>query len=79
MRRIIIFLIRKKLGLKKMEGFQFANQKSAHNYYYFNDYSLVKVHVSNGVGFLHRPSSCSLNWLLDKNCKITKMEKETWL
>ena len=34
MKRLIIFLVRKKLGLKKGEHFRFANQASRYNTYY---------------------------------------------
>ena len=42
MTRLIIFLIRKKLGLKKYEHFRFTNQKDKQNYYYFTETSIIK-------------------------------------
>ena len=64
MRRLIIFLIRKRLGLKKYENFQFAEQKTD-AMYYFTEINIMKHH--NGYT---RPSSVSMNWLLDKDCEV---------
>lgn len=66
MRRLIIFLIRKKLGLKEYSDFRFANQKSE-AVYYFNERELVKIEYG-----LSTPSNVSLNWLLSDECKITR-------
>lgn len=66
MRRLIIFLIRKKLGLKEYSDFRFANQKSE-AVYYFNERELVKIECG-----LITPSNVSLNWLLSDECKITR-------
>lgn len=69
MKRLIIFLIRKRLGVKKNEKFQFTNQKTR-DLYYFTDTNLMKIeYISGGV---IRPSGVSLNWLLNDDCKITK-------
>lgn len=78
-KRIIIFLIRKRLGLKRGERFQFVNQKSENDEYYFDSKSLVKVWVRPGYGFKYVESSVSLNWLLNDKCEIRKMESLTWL
>ena len=37
MKRLIVFLVRKKLGLKKGEHFRFTNQSSPYNTYYFTE------------------------------------------
>ena len=66
MRRLIIFLIRRYMGLKKYEPFQFANQKS-NALYFFNEDSIVK----DWHGHFEK-SSVSLNWLLDPECEIVK-------
>lgn len=66
MRRLIIFLIRKKLGLKEYDDFRFVNQKSE-AVYYFNERELVKIEYG-----LIAPSNVSLNWLLSDECKITR-------
>lgn len=42
MKRLIIFLIRKRLGLKKNQRFTFDNQKSKFDEYYFTDTQLMK-------------------------------------
>lgn len=68
MKRIIIFLIRRRLGLKKYEFFQFDNQKSNATYY-FSENSVIKQERMNNVTHV-RPSSVSLNWLLDDSCTI---------
>lgn len=73
MKRIIIFLIRKRLGLKKDQRFTFDNQKSVYDEYYFTDKELMKFEPGNKNGNCYKPSSCSLNWLLDDACKITKV------
>lgn len=91
MKRLIIFLIRKRLGLKKYERFTFDNQKSKFDEYYFTDTQLIKFEpgghkrlddiiweIEQGVNH-YKPSNCSLNWLLNDDCKITKSEIHTWL
>ena len=69
MRRIVIFLVRKKLGLKKYEYFQFVGQKS-NAVYYFTEASVMKRWKDHTT-----LSNVSLNWLLDDECKITKEVK----
>lgn len=67
MSRLIIFLIRIKLGLKKYQKFNFCNQKDKKNeVYYFTATELIKVEH----GYNYSPSGVSLNWLLNKNCRI---------
>lgn len=68
-KRLIIFLVRTRLGLKKYEHFQFDNQKSDATYF-FSDAVVMK-----DTGHTVRPSTVSLNWLLNDNCKITKVIK----
>lgn len=74
MKKIILFLIRKRLGLKKFECFRFSNQKS-NAFYYFTDSACMKYW--KGVT---EKSHVSLNWLLDDDCKIEdcgyKIERE---
>jgi hypothetical protein len=67
MRRIIIFLIRKKLGLKKRERFKFVDQKSD-AVYYFTDSNLMKRWRGQTM-----MSGVSINWLLDNECKIERV------
>ena len=67
MNKLIIFLIRKKLGLKKGECFQFDNQKSTDIYWFTNE-ALMK----DEKGVVQK-SNTSMNWLLDKECLIRKV------
>lgn len=70
--RLIIFLVRKKLKLKKGQQFHFKNQANTADCYYFSDEKIVKVKKSNGVELL-RNSNISLNFLLSDEC-INLME-----
>lgn len=72
MKRLIIFLIRKRLGLKSGEEFQFANQKSKLDTYYFYDERLIKIESISKNEFEFKESNVSLNWLLNDECKIIK-------
>ena len=73
MNRLIIFLVRKKLGLKKGERFRFSNQLNPYNTYYFTDNAVMK-HFGRWKGSDDVKSSVSLNWLLDDECEIVKVE-----
>lgn len=83
---VIIFLVRKKLGLRLYECFKFTNQKSDAVYYFVKD-GLVKASMSiHGTPqhsgrypwgsrpiespLMLEPSGVSLNWLLNPDCKI---------
>lgn len=74
-KRIVLFLIRRKLRVKKWEKFRFANQSSKNDYYYFSNNKIIKVQYRNKhiKHPLRIPSNVSLNWLLDKKCKIVKI------
>lgn len=72
MRQVIVYLIRKRLGLKKYEEFQFINQKT-NAFYYFTDINIMK---HNGI--VARPSSVSLNWLLNDECYLVKRGDPRW-
>lgn len=67
MKQLILFLIRLKLGVKKYEPFQFINQKSSINYYYFAKDCLKKYDGENRQIVL---ANVSLNWLLNEECQI---------
>lgn len=67
-RRMIIFLVRRRLGLKKKEHFRFINQKS-NAIYYFTSTDIMKADWSGT-----RPSSVSLHWLLNDECVIEKIK-----
>lgn len=76
LRRIVIFLIRKKLGLKRFEKFKFSNQKSYNEYYWFTDtHVMKKAYIHWSEDFIDEPSSVSLNWLLNDNCKIERVDE----
>lgn len=68
MKRLIVFLIRRRLKLKKYERFQFTNQTDKTVWYYFESDRIVKSY-SNGYTV---SSSVSLNWLLDDLCEIKR-------
>ena len=67
MRRFILFLIRRRLGLKKYERFKFTNQRTNAEYY-FTEANVMKTY--NGWTQL---SHVSVNWILDDECKIEKV------
>ena len=68
-RKFVLFLIRKKLGLNKYEEFRFIGQKSD-AVYWFTNYRLMKRW--RGQTML---SGVSVNWLLDKDCKIERVTR----
>ena len=70
-KKLIIFFLCKKLGVKKYDTFRFNNQRSKINVYYFTDNALLKIDVEKRE---LRDSNVKLNWLLDKDCKVTKSE-----
>ena len=70
MKRLIIFLIRRRLGLKKNERFRFANQKSP-DIYWFTSTALVK---DIGKAWVVK-SGVKLNYLLSDECKVVKQVK----
>ena len=69
MNKLILYLIKRKLGLKNYEFFKFTNQNED-AVYYFNDKGLIKA-----ARYGTYKSGVSLNWLLDPNCKIEKVKK----
>ena len=71
--RLIVLLIRLKLGVKKLERFRFVNQKSKTDVYYFGDNCLIKA-TQGKYGIDIELSGVSLNWLLNEDCKITKVK-----
>lgn len=70
MNRFIIFLIRKRLGLKKFEHFKFVGQKSD-AVYWFTESNIMKRW--RGQTTL---SGVSVNWLLDSDCEIERVIRE---
>lgn len=69
MKRLIVFLVRKRLHLRKNQKFRFCNQKTD-NIYYFTSSRLVKITETSGRISRHEKSLVSLNWLLDDGCEI---------
>lgn len=76
MKKLILFLVRKHLGVRKYELFRFPNQISKTAVYYFDDDGLMKTWWSRGANMLSCSvkSRASLNWLLDDECYIEKFE-----
>ena len=68
MKRLIIFLIRRHLGLKKFECFQFAGQKSDSVYFFTN------TEIMKNEGTKIRPSGVSVNWILNDRCVIRRVD-----
>ena len=67
MKRLILFLVRRHLGLKKYQYFQFDNQKST-ALYYFANVGIVKYWRGK-----HELSRVSINWIINNECRIVKM------
>lgn len=76
MRKIIVFLIRKKLGVKKNEPFKFRNQNSNSIVYAFVNDNLLKLQTRKDGSYVFcKLSSCSLNFLLSSKCYIKPMKQ----
>lgn len=65
--RLVIFLIRRKLKLKKYEEFRFIGQKTPDVYYFTSTQLRKEMHGKEVV------SGVSLNYLLSDECKIRKI------
>lgn len=74
MKKFVIFIIRKRLGLKPFEGFRFVGQKSERDWYFFGKECVWKVIFRRGIGEVIVPSGVSLNWLLSEKCTIRKIK-----
>ena len=68
-KRIVIFLVRSRLKLKKYEKFKFKNQKTE-AVYWFTDTKVLK----NDLDITTR-SGVSLNWLLNDHCEIERVKE----
>ena len=66
MKKLIIFLVRRRLKLSKYELFRFTGQKTSAMYYFTRE-GVMKTHHN-----ITTPSSVSLNWLLNDECEIVK-------
>lgn len=67
MKKFIIYLVRRRLKLRKYQYFRFKNQKRE-GVYYFTD-----THLMKAVGCQIEESKVPLNWLLDDECKVVKL------
>lgn len=74
MKKLIVYLVRKRLGLKKFQCFRYANQKSDAVYWFSDTQILKSEHV--GSAQVITLSRVSLNWLLDDRCEIIPVLKE---
>ena len=78
MKNFIIFLVRKRLGLKLRQPFRFKNQKSRDDYYFFDEDQLTKAVYRPkyekwfSLCYDYIPSHVSLNWILSGSCEIIK-------
>lgn len=73
MRRLILFLIRRKLGLAKYEPFQYTNQKSD-AVYFFGATGIWKVWTDKLGRSKLEKSHVSVNWILSDGCEIIKCQ-----
>jgi hypothetical protein len=71
--KLILLLARIKLRVRKYEKFQFTNQRSERDYYFFNSSAFWKVEFDEEGKPSTELSHVSLNWLLDPDCKIRKI------
>lgn len=85
-KRLIVFLIRKRLGLKLGQVFRFNGQKSD-TVYWFDKDGIWRVETSSHlVSSYHkllpkRRSGVSLTWLLDDDCEVDIWDEtsEEWV
>lgn len=71
MDKLILFLVRRKLGIRKYKGFMFTNQKSDDTYF-FSGNRLYKLIDGNPLNV--KESTVSLNWLINRDCKIVEVD-----
>ncbi len=71
LRKIILFLIRMKLGVKKGQAFQFVGQNGDARYW-FEEEGIVKGVQIDTKRANYSWSRVSLYWLLSSECKIRK-------
>lgn len=77
--RLILFLVRRKLHLRKNQRFRFKNQKSSTDCYYFGDTHIFKTQMIGFVGFDNFIpsiilSNVSLNYLISDECEVVVCE-----
>ena len=76
LRRFIVFLVKRKLGVKNYERFRFVNQKSETDYYYFDCGCNLQKVIQGEFYNKNVRASVSFNWILDDECEIVKISKE---
>ena len=79
-KKLIIYFIRKRLGLECYEPFRFFEQKSENTFYYFTKENIIKVSIFIKDGLKcknEKKSNVSLNWILDEDCKIESLRSKT--
>ena len=69
MNRLILFLIRRKLGVKKWQQFNFSNQACASDRYVITGMSIYKFQFINGEHVVTGLSNISVNFLLSSEAK----------
>jgi hypothetical protein len=69
MRKLILFLVRKKLRVEKCEYFKFSNQKSQ-TVYFFTDDGFWRRNLTSGEV---RECKACLNFLLSDECEIVRL------
>ena len=62
--------------MKKYEMFQFDNQKSDKDVYFFAEDAVYKRYYVRNYSWITRKSTVSLNWLLDDECKIVRVTND---
>ena len=72
-KRLIIWLICRKVGVKPGQCFRFTNQKSDSKYFFEKDLGLIKIY--NDRFWM---SGVSLNWLLDPECEIETLKSNEY-
>ena len=70
-KKLILILIRRRLGVRPLEAFRFANQKTDDVYWF--DQRFGQLLKQDGCHI--KTSGVSLNWLLNDECKIKKIEE----
>lgn len=68
-RTLVMFLIRKKLGVKKYQEFRFCGHEDAEETYCITDHRIVKLEIGAFI-----TSNVALNWLLSGNCTVEKIK-----
>ena len=73
LKRLILFLIRRELGIRKYRYFVFDNQKSKDIYIFMKEGLVKYVKGPSGRWYKER-AGVSLVWLLDDECNIIEVD-----